>query len=177
MERTPQKIRFSQPIQLPKRMVVDGDRLYVTLGWNAPISVINAGTGELIEVLSETNCADEILLSDGKLILSTYEDAVRPLDFVGIENSSRVKKKIQVIDLSSSRMLWESNWLDGLNARLDAVAPQTHLELTVRSGKVFAITKDSIVCFSLQNGERLWAIPRPEHPIHRMNLGVNMGDN
>jgi len=70
-----QNIRFAQPIQLPKRMVVDGDKLYVTLGWNAAISVLDARTGALIKVLGKTDYADEILLTDGKLVLSVYDKA------------------------------------------------------------------------------------------------------
>jgi len=88
-----------------------------------------------------------------------------------------IKKKIQVWDVQSSRKLWESDWLEGLAGRFDALAPQTHLELTVRAGRVFAITKDAIVCFALRDGKRQWLQPRPERPTHRMMLGVNMSDN
>ncbi|NQT39694.1 MAG: PQQ-binding-like beta-propeller repeat protein, partial [Planctomycetes bacterium] len=178
-----QNVRFSQPIQLPKRMVVDGGRLYVTLGWNAPVSVLDARTGEVVKVLSETEFADELLLSDGKLILSVYETPNTPAnpaaDSPGQARTKPlgIRKRIRVIDPQSNRKLWESDWLDGLRGRYDAVSAQTHLELTVRSGRVFAITQDSIVSFALRDGKPLWTRPRPEHPTHRMMLGVHMSDN
>ena len=180
-----QGVRFAQPIQLPKRMVVDGDRLYVTLGWNAPVSVLDAETGAVIKVLKEPGFADELLVRDGKLIVSSYEQAARPAD-KGITKGRQkgdtgkvpgIEKKISVIDPQTGRTLWESGRLDGLSGRYDALSPQTHLELTVRAGRVFAITADAIVCYALQNGKRLWAQPRPEHPTHHMHLGVNMSDN
>ena len=181
-----QNVRFAQPIQLPKRMVADGDRLYVTLGWNAPVTVLDAATGDVIRVMTEGECGDELLVSDGKLIVSLYDKPVRPLNRAGQADRRQkrdrqvvpgIKKKIAAIDLQSGRTLWESDWLDGLRARFDAVSPQTHLELTFRAGRVFAITADKIVCYALQDGKRLWAQPRPERPTHHMMLGVSMSDN
>ena len=177
-----QNTRFAQPIQLPKRMVVDGETLYVTLGWNAPVSVLDARTGALVKVLGENDCADELLLADGKLVLSVYDKPTLPAKAAEAARKARTKppgirKRIQVVDVSSGRKLWESDRLDGLSGRFDAVAPQTHLELTLRAGRVFALTRDTILCFSLRDGKRLWARPRPERPTHRMMLGVNMGDN
>ncbi len=178
-----QNVRFSQPIQLPKRMVVDGGRLYVTLGWNAPVSVLDARTGEVVKVLSETEFADELLLSDGKLILSVYEKprtpANRAADSTGRTRTRPpgIRKRIRVIDPQSNRKLWETDWLDGLSGRYDAQSTLTHLELTVCSGRVFACTQDAIVSYALQDGKPLWTRPRPEHPTHRMMLGVNMSDN
>ena len=196
-------VRFGQPIQLPKRMVVDGDRLYVTLGWNAPVSVIDAQSGDVIKSFEQSGLADEILISDGRMILSVYQQPIRPAQGPDApktpawpsrrqgegKTSQRqeerprfrpatvIGKKILAIALDSGRMLWETDWLDGLTARYDAVTPQTHLELTVKAGRVFAVTKDEIVCFSFEDGRQLWKRSRPEHPGHRMGLGVYMSDN
>lgn len=180
-----QNVRFSQPIQLPKRMVVDGNRLYVTMGWNAPLSVLDAETGKLIKVLIKGEYADELLVCDGKLIVSLYDKPVRPVPHPAgkgqpgkADSKGRgIRKKIAVLDPETGRRLWESEWLDGLRGRFDAVSPQSHLELTARSGRVFAITTDKIVCYALKDGRQLWTRPRPDHPTHRMRLGVNMSDN
>ena len=180
-----QNVRFSQPIQLPKRMVVDGNRLYVTMGWNAPLSVLDAETGKLVKVLTDKEFADELLLSDGKLIVSLYDKPVLPKlqttkkvrrGLAG-QTPQGIKKKIAVLDPKTGRKLWESEWLDGLRGRFDAVSPQSHLELTARSGRVFAITTDKIICYALEDGKRLWTQPRPEHPTHHMMLGVSQSDN
>lgn len=175
-----QNVRFAQPIQLPKRMVVDGDRLYVTMGFNAPVSVLDARTGMAIKVLEGTDYADELLLADGKLILAVHDrPAAQPIRPTRGKKppSPGLRKKIVVIDPQSGRKLWASPWLDALAGRYDAVGTRTHLELTVRSKNVFAITKTEIVSYALQDGKRLWSHPRGEHPTHRMMLGVNMSDN
>jgi outer membrane protein assembly factor BamB len=180
-----QGVRFAQPIQLPKRMVVDGNRLYVTLGWNAPVSVLDAETGTVLKVLTEAGYADELLISGSKLVISTYKRPARPTEpriraprHKGVAAVvPGIKKRIVVIDTRTGQTLWESDELDGLRGRYDAVSPQTHLELTVRSGRVFAVTADRIVCYALQDGRLLWVQPRPEHPTHHMHLGVSMGDN
>jgi len=179
-----QNVRFSQPIQLPKRMVVDRDRLYVTLGWNAPISVLDAVTGKVVKVLDQGTFADEMLLIDGKMVLSVYNQAVKPKPHPvakghrgTVSQQAAMKKRIRVLDPDSGEIAWESEWLNALKGRYDAVAPQTHLELTVRAGRVFAITSEEILCYALADGKELWSRQRPEHPVHHMHLGVSMSDN
>ncbi|GAI56580.1 unnamed protein product, partial [marine sediment metagenome] len=51
--------RFNQPPQLPKRLVAAGDRVYVTLGFSAPVSEIDAATGKVLRVLKGTERTDE----------------------------------------------------------------------------------------------------------------------
>jgi len=179
-----QNVRFAQPIQLPKRIVVDGDRLYVTMGFNAPVSILDAPTGSTIKTLKGTDYADELLLSDGKLILAVHEKPAPPTEQTTKPDRRRrpdppkmLRKRIMVIDPQSGRTIWASPQLDALAGRFDVVGARTHLELTVRSQRVFAITKNRIVCYALQDGKRLWSQPRGEHPTHRMMLGVNMSDN
>jgi len=183
-----QNVRFAQPIQLPKRMVVDGDRLYVTMGFNAPVSVLDARTGSPIRILKGTDYADELLMAGGKLVLGVHEKPAPPIEQATVHSAGStrrkkpdppkmLRKRIVVIDPQSGRTIWTSPQLDALAGRFDVVGARTHLELTVRSQRVFAITKKEIVCFALQDGKRLWSQPRGPHPTHRMMLGVNMSDN
>ena len=37
--------RLKSPVTLPRRLVTDGDRVYVTLGYNAPVTVLERGDG------------------------------------------------------------------------------------------------------------------------------------
>ena len=45
-------------------LVVDGDRLFATLEYNAPVSVLDAATGETIATVKGTDGTAEILVSD-----------------------------------------------------------------------------------------------------------------
>lgn len=49
-------------------MVSDGDRLYVTLGYNAPLSILDATTGELIKTVEGTEHTEHIRTLDGNVI-------------------------------------------------------------------------------------------------------------
>lgn len=56
------------PEVLHRRLVADGDRLYVTLGYTAPASALDAATGEVLQVFEGTEGAEELLLHQGTLL-------------------------------------------------------------------------------------------------------------
>ena len=60
----------SGPQLLARRLVVVGDRVYVTLGIDAPLSALDAATGTTIRTYEGTKATEEILCADGDLILS-----------------------------------------------------------------------------------------------------------
>ncbi|MFC1497616.1 class I SAM-dependent methyltransferase, partial [Verrucomicrobiota bacterium] len=61
--------------KLPKnnnwRLVADDDRVYVTLGYNAPLSILDAATGKLIKTVQETAGTQHIRTLDGKVVVFT----------------------------------------------------------------------------------------------------------
>ena len=59
----------SGPAYLPRRLVATGDRVYVTLGIDAPLSEVDAATGEVIRTFEGTDETSEILLADNTLFL------------------------------------------------------------------------------------------------------------
>ncbi|MFC1495249.1 PQQ-binding-like beta-propeller repeat protein [Thermodesulfobacteriota bacterium] len=59
----------SGPAYLPRRLVATGERVYVTLGIDAPLSEIDAATGEVLRTFERTDETSEILLSDNTLFL------------------------------------------------------------------------------------------------------------
>jgi len=63
----------SGPNQLPRRLVALGDRVYVTLGIDAPLSVLDAATGKTVRTYTGTEHTDEIIASDGVLFLLVAE--------------------------------------------------------------------------------------------------------
>jgi outer membrane protein assembly factor BamB len=56
--------------QLPRRLVAIGDRVYVTLGINEPLSAIDAATGDVVHTYDGTKTAEEILFSNDALLLA-----------------------------------------------------------------------------------------------------------
>ena len=60
----------SGPNQLPRRLVAVGDRVYVTLGIDAPSTALDAATGKTIAHLRRAReHTDELLASEGTLFL------------------------------------------------------------------------------------------------------------
>ena len=57
----------SGPTELSRRLVAVGDRVYVTLGYGAPLTALDARTGRVARTYSDTEGTVEILLRDGVL--------------------------------------------------------------------------------------------------------------
>ncbi len=62
------------PLNVQKRLVASGDRVYVTLGYRAPVSQLDAQTGEILQTYADTERAAEILHLNGRLLLSLLGD-------------------------------------------------------------------------------------------------------
>ncbi len=59
----------SGPASLPRRLVASGDRVYATLGIDAPVSILDAGSGEVVQECKGTENTREIGLCNGALFL------------------------------------------------------------------------------------------------------------
>ncbi|MBN1421384.1 MAG: PQQ-binding-like beta-propeller repeat protein [Planctomycetes bacterium] len=58
------------PLNIQKRLVAAGDRVYATLGYHAPVSEIDAAAGRILRTYEGTDETREILVDRGILILS-----------------------------------------------------------------------------------------------------------
>lgn len=81
------------PLNIQKRLVAAGDKVYVTLGYQAPVSELDARTGEILQSYAGTERTGEILWHEGTLVLSML--AGRQL-------------QIAAIDAASGKRLWTS---------------------------------------------------------------------
>lgn len=61
------------PLNCAKRLVAEGDRVYVTLGYRAPVTAHNARTGERLRTFRGTERTGEILYLNGTLILTCLQ--------------------------------------------------------------------------------------------------------
>jgi len=55
----------SGPVQLPRTLVTAGGKVYLPLGLNTPVSVLDGKTGELLGDLPGTSPAEEIIIDGG----------------------------------------------------------------------------------------------------------------
>ncbi len=56
-------------MELQRRLVAAGNRVYATLGYGTPVSALDAATGDVLKVFEDTANTHEILLAGGRLYL------------------------------------------------------------------------------------------------------------
>ncbi|MBL7153003.1 MAG: PQQ-binding-like beta-propeller repeat protein [Phycisphaerae bacterium] len=166
------KGRFSEPPHLPKRLVAAGDRVYVTLNYNAPLTSLDAATGKVVRVYEDTQGTDEILYRDGLLVLSVNHEARKP----DADNKTPVKKSVCVLEADTGKMLWKKGSYSGLRGKFNSTEPFGRLELTLGGDQVFLADHDAIVGLDLKSGEKRWRIPRPQIAEHLIMYGIRMSD-
>ena len=84
----------SGPPQLPRRLVALDGKVFVTLGLDAPISILDAVSGKTLDTLDETHGADEILVLGDVLLVVTYDPQ---------EQAAQAVRRDQLCSKGSSR--------------------------------------------------------------------------
>ena len=149
----PHTIPFkSGPGVLPRRIVAVGDRLYVTLGIDAPLSVLDAATGRTIRTYEQTRGTAEIVLDGGVLYLVVDSDKGP----VAYKHASPNRGK------ERDRVNQEFGWSkDSPPSLVMALAAETGRVLWKHQGRVapttLALAAEKVVYF---DGERVVALNR-----------------
>jgi outer membrane protein assembly factor BamB len=164
--------RFNQPTQLPKRLVAVGERVYVTLGFNAPLTALDAATGKILKTYEGTEGTDEILYHEGLLVLSIGTTPRAP----DAEDKGPVRRAVCVLDAESGEVLWRRGDYVGLRSRADGGEPFGRLELAVHDGQIFLMDHDAVLSLDLKTGRELWRTPRPAVPEFLALFGTRMND-
>lgn len=81
------------PLNIEKRLVACDDAVYVTPGYRAPVSRLDARTGQLLHTYEGTDGAAEILHRDGHLVLTLLEDD---------------RARVALVHAASGRQVWTS---------------------------------------------------------------------
>ncbi|MHC4178118.1 MAG: outer membrane protein assembly factor BamB family protein, partial [Planctomycetota bacterium] len=119
----------SIPSTVPRCLVAEGDRVFVTLGYGAAVSVLDAPTGKVLATYAETEGTEELRCLDGVLVLR------------------KGRSVLMAIDTKTGKRLWEATG----NIRPSSLA--------ARDGRVFCQAGQTLVCFAIHDGEELWRVP------------------
>jgi outer membrane protein assembly factor BamB len=152
----------SGPNYLPRRLVAVGDRVYVTLGINAPLSELDAVTGETKRTFANTELTSEVIFSDKTLFLvvgrpEKTEKLFAPKSTYVWDNFtwakdewgwSKKEAKIMAIDMDGGKVLWEN--------KTHPVAP---LSLSADSKAVYFYDGAKMICINRKNGQENWQTP------------------
>jgi outer membrane protein assembly factor BamB len=133
--------------------------VYVTLGFNAGLSALDAATGETVQQYEGTELTDEILYQDGVLILSINKQPQGPGE---VKDKPPVRKRVAVFDAKTGEPRWSAGDFVGNSTKTGPVERVTHLLLAALGDQVFLLDRDAVVSLDLTTGRQLWRAPRPE---------------
>jgi outer membrane protein assembly factor BamB len=155
----------SGPNQLPRRLVARGDRVYVTLGIDAPVTALDAATGKTVLTYPGTDHTDEILNADGTLFLLVAHGPnkwkqYRPNSTYVWDNPRRANsewawdqesRSIVAVEAKSGEQLWKKE---------TKVAPLT---MGLDNDRLYFYDGEKVVALQRADGKEVWA----SEPVRR----------
>ncbi|MEY4483950.1 MAG: hypothetical protein RL693_1402, partial [Verrucomicrobiota bacterium] len=165
----------SGPTELTKRLVADGDRLFVTMGITAPISCLDAATGNVIRDYPQTAGTEEIMYRNGVLYSLANKNADRLNEEFSVKAQSdqqRVTTEFNwdgkprtlfVMDAETGKTLWEKE---------DRIAPIT---LALDDKRLVYFNGDGITCLDAKSGATKFAdAPAKKRALYEFNFGPRL---
>ncbi|MBL7220948.1 MAG: PQQ-binding-like beta-propeller repeat protein [Phycisphaerae bacterium] len=149
----------SGPAKLPRRLVAIGDRVYVTLGIEAPVVALDAATGKTLLNFEGTAGSEGIIVSDGVLfanvIAGLKADVFKPKDpfvwheayrarEIGKWTAGARKQYIAACDTKTGRQLWKKDY------------PVALLTMAVDAKGVYFCDGQKVICLDRKNGSKRW---------------------
>ncbi len=174
----PHIINWGQtPRQLQRKLVAVGNRVYVTLGLHAPLTAVDAATGETLKVYENTLGTEEVILHKRTLLLAVRSvteerttelakwaqllkkeesplhkrETAEPLVKRLRATEAKGEKAVLALDADTGRLLWKK---DGTKAS----GLRTY-SLCADGDRVFYQNGKEIVCLDLGTGRELWSAP------------------
>jgi outer membrane protein assembly factor BamB len=152
------------PPDLAFRLVAGRDRLYVTLGIDAPVSVLDPATGDTLWVYSGTEDARQIVRVEDKLVLliDTGPQTTSQVDSEirrGLRPAPGVRNVVAA-DASSDKILWRKK-----------IESFVHPTLAAQNNRLFYQTMDNVFCLDISTGDELWHAPTNRMELKGHELG------
>jgi outer membrane protein assembly factor BamB len=133
------------PNENQRRLVADGDRLYATLGFQAPLSILNAATGEILASVEGTSPAREILASDGVVVIHCSDPSVGAAKRRG--KSDGKTSRLVAVRGDTGAVQW-SQEAKAINS----------LQLVIDGGRVVYQAGSTLTALSLSDGRPQWSV-------------------
>jgi outer membrane protein assembly factor BamB len=126
----------ARPAGVPRRIVADSRRLYVTLGHRAPLEILDPATGETLRTIKDTDNTQEVLLCGRTLVLRLAEPRAR---------NAKPSGWILAADPDTADVHWR--------VRADRYVSQS---LAADKGRVIYSDGSETMCLTLADGKELW---------------------
>ena len=145
------------PVHITRRLVAVDDKVYVTLALDAPVSVLDAATGDVIKVLKGSERTDEITVQDETafLVMGTsevYREGAQGGFYERNEPKATKFRLIKAINIEANKELWSKNF-----SADQYLLPMT---MTVRDGSVYYQDIKGVGRLDAKTGKAHWRTPR-----------------
>ncbi|MFQ5809319.1 MAG: PQQ-binding-like beta-propeller repeat protein, partial [Armatimonadota bacterium] len=160
------------PVQLSRRLVAVGDRVYATLGISAPVTALDAAPGEILKVYEGTERTQEIVCAEGVLYLALGDPfnpyGVKPggsfyrpqYAVYGEERYSPLRPPkehpgvvIAAVNASSGKLVWRKSGSETVGYQATTLA--------VRGDRLAYETASEVVYADRRDGRVIWKKPCP----------------
>jgi outer membrane protein assembly factor BamB len=150
------------PVHSNRRLVAVDDRVYATLGLQAPVTALDAATGETVREYAGTDCTSEIVC-DGKTLALVIRKENAKGGLIAGRDRQRFRRgfsgpepgseAVMAVDAASGKTLW----------RLERSC--TPLTLGLHRGRAVFVEDKHVVCLDLATGKELWKTAFPARTV------------
>jgi outer membrane protein assembly factor BamB len=142
----------SGPANLPRRLVASGDVVYATLAIDAPLTAIDAATGETVRTYEGTAATEEVLLDGGTLFLmvNPKPGPQWPTSYENVGGAYNqdwwrmTPRRLLAVDAATGKTKWEHE------------TPILPVTLAAGGEGVFFHDGESVVCLDRASGRERW---------------------
>ena len=129
-----------------QRLIVAGDdRLYATLDYRGPMSILDAASGVEVTTIAETLGTQAILVSDGVAVAHTQQVPLEVARRRGRVESTGAA--LVAVSGRTGKMLWQKE--------TGAIRP---LSWAIDRGRIVYLAGKNLVALDLKTGDRLWRV-------------------
>lgn len=149
----------SGPVVLPRRLVAMDGNVFVTLGINAPISVLDADDGKTLRAFDQTKGTFEFVVSDGVIFAVVnkngrlmnyrreFEDMVTQRNNIFRQSFPNEVRDVMAVDAKTGKTLWK---IESQTSQSSLSADAKHVAFHDNEG---------VVCLDRATGKQLWKTP------------------
>ncbi|MEM8733967.1 MAG: PQQ-binding-like beta-propeller repeat protein [Planctomycetota bacterium] len=162
----------SGPSQLARRLVSTDDRVYVTLGYNAPLTALDAATGDILVTYEDSDATEEIIVKDNTLFVVVRKGEAelqnyRPVNGrVGDQAAARnlfwdeEPRVLMAFDIQTGKQLW---------SKKSVVSPLT---LSADEHRLYFHNGEQVISLDPISGDVAW---ESEPVTRRKSFTFNFG--
>ncbi|NOX54264.1 MAG: PQQ-binding-like beta-propeller repeat protein [Planctomycetes bacterium] len=147
--------RTNVPDEAHRRLVAVGDRVFVTLAFRAPMSILDAATGKTLMTVEKTKDAREILVADGVAVVYVQKGGAEAAQRRGQQPTGQTA--LIAVEAASGRVLWKT--------ACGVIKP---LLWAIDHGRVVYISGKQMAAVSLKDGQPLWKVPLKRRSVRTM---------